>query len=97
MISRWNHNVETELGELSFFERPKSFLFDDFRLNLISHFQKILLNQDTWLAILDWFFWLKNEARIWRSARNNSMAVQNADHTNASNFTSITYTTYDRK
>ena len=35
MISRWNHNVETELGELSFFERPKSFLFDDFRLNLI--------------------------------------------------------------
>ena len=56
MISRWNHNVETELGELSFFERPKSFLFDDFRLNLISHFQKILLNQDTWLAILDWFF-----------------------------------------
>ena len=24
MISRWNHNVETELGELSFIERPKS-------------------------------------------------------------------------
>ena len=28
-------------------------------------------------------FWLKNEARIWRSARKNSMAVKNADYTYA--------------
>ena len=97
MISRWNHNVETELGELSFFERPKSFLFDDFRLNLIIPISENSPESGHLIGYFRLIFWLKNEARIWRSARNNSMAVQNADYTYASNFTSITYTTYDRK
>ena len=88
MISRWNHNVETELGELSFIERPKSF--------------SLMISDSTWFPIsenspesghLIGYFRLFFGSRMKLEFEGAPEIIQWPCKTKIT----ITYTTYDRK